>query len=925
MKKFSIFLLSITTCYLLSVVKTFAYVNIINDWSGNTINKIQEHFGDGALVVVAADPKSDALVNVINSSSFNWVIRGHSHWLPIGDKMLNNPQEAANIWANFLKKINKTVYFEPWNEPARLDTECGNLSLQECGSRVKKYINTLASVLPSNAILTSPAWDPYHPNTPTMVGLLENIPYSVISMHIYSPGMARNYRNKLGELGVRGAGSLPVVLTETGALENGESGPPTYQENDLCNMYCAGADGQTVVDFWQSQNIIGWAIFSFAPGDYSGSWNLWDADCVIDALKGDCHCDTCKSGGKPSLRSLVEGALNRSTREASWDEAKVNRNWFPGNSTPNNEPSLLQRLFSFIPGLGNLFRLPWSLDWVPSDKDNTYPGEDPNINYALYKRAIEFNNGMAEFCVPSSNIITHQFKFFPTHHSSELSIELINQLSIHHHVFAGLKVFQEIIDWYTGSAYGGNMPYVDVFKEGGWEELAKRRSQRLTGFASKYISGPKYRELGTDWITNDLLWAAVSDDPRSPQQRNETALFDRPLFWICEGKGMLLEKDFTEKMDDGRIDRVNVDGCTSNPIPVRPSLLYCCNEQHFIENDLNYEAMCAHTPQWACLIPKTMDAALYGFYTWAQMTIDGGISHSDLPVYLESCYPTKESKCKREEGNEVFSSYFGQLSPQQRYRVLPVKVNDEPIRNSFITDVDDQCQICQVAKLFIPNALGAVEACSRMAGMSLPAELHTSLSETDRSRFYFPCDLGKGVKANGPTTNKANEDYDNPTGLAREARNLLFPDSFKVDNCSVNYNDEDVPNRCTAEARVTSRDTLYVTNYNKVLQCTNYLFGLQIGEIADQLVYEIEEANGKKVNAKNLPIEAKFNGTGGGSSLESIDEEKHWLEKPDAISGHTDIQRDEGRKLYAPGGSLELTKKLWSLYNTPAEWQGSPL
>ena len=81
MKKFLLSIFLLTTSYFLLATVTHSQVNIINDWSGSTINNIRANFGDDAFVVVAADPNSDVLVDVINANNFNWVIRGHSHWL----------------------------------------------------------------------------------------------------------------------------------------------------------------------------------------------------------------------------------------------------------------------------------------------------------------------------------------------------------------------------------------------------------------------------------------------------------------------------------------------------------------------------------------------------------------------------------------------------------------------------------------------------------------------------------------------------------------------------------------------------------------------------------------------------------------------------------------------------------------------------
>jgi len=892
----------------------WAAVNIINDWSGKTIENIHENFGDDAFVVVAADPSSDLLVDVINNNSFTWVIRGHSHWLPVGNQMLNNPQEAVNQWVSFLSKINKQVYFEPWNEPARRDVECGGLSLNECAERVRNYIRTLASALPANVTLTSPAWDPYHPEGPAMVQAIGNIPYSVISMHIYSPGMARNYRARLREMGVRGADSMEVILTETGALENGETGSPTYEEDKLCNMYCYQEGGKTTIDFWREQRVK-YALFSLAPGGYSGSWNLWASKCVIDALKGNCHCETCKRGARKTLQAIMHQSFNRSVKKPS-NRGPVSRNWFPGASTPNNVKSFVAWLFGFLSqisgGIVDFFKLPESLSWVPSDQEDAYPAEDPNVSYSIETGKIEFPQGMAEFCVPKSRV-KHKIYFFPIGRSNKFTVNLLNKLSTHHYVFSGLKAFTRMTNWFTGFAYDEDLPFLDLMKDDDARKMMTRMSQLYSGFMSNYLPGEKYEEVGNEWAADYLLSAPEN----KPQKSGKIALFDKPLFWICEGKGVLTEKDFTKKMKDGRIDRTQAKGCTSTPIPVKVSLLFCCNPQYFADRGLNYDVDCAHVPKdWACDMVKGLEGLVYGAYGWSKMVVDRLVSYADLPIYFESCYPTSEC--------HSYSHFFGGMTPEQRLDVSPVETSRTPggPSNTFFVHDGNNCWACQVTKLYIPRLLGALDACARMARMALPGEIYKDLKNEHQGekRYYFPCN-NSGVKADGQTVGQANENYEGPTTPREESRWLNFISSNKVKNCKEEYDDEGIPLRCSAEITIESRDRIYVPYYNLVRQCMDFLFGVYDGNTKEEIQTALQEKN-NGLDPRDTAMEASWGDIGGVSGgLDKMGRIEHWLKDALGIKGTSNLSREEGKPVYGPAGAMDPLQKIYWLQHTPGEFQ----
>lgn len=946
MKKFLTFFLSVfIVCYFLFIPVARAQVNVIENWDDETLSKISENFGPNAWVVVVGNPEDQNFVDVINNYSFKWVIRGYAHWLSIGKEMFDNPESAAQKWNQFFGKLNKKVYFQPWNEPTSINPECYGEPLESCAPKIVDFINALDT---SKIILTTPSFDPHNQeNTVTeLIRLMKETiekkqldfneffsKFEAITINVYDPNLAKNYSQLLNNLqeplsDLLNSGlldqktlshllNLPIIFTETGLL--------SYNAQDICqNMYCAG-----VVEQWQADpQVIGWAIFS----NYQ-NWNLWDHPCVIEALKGDCHCQDCQtSGGGKALKAIIQEIYSRSPKPASWHEAKVSRNWFPGPSTPNNNPSFLQRLFQ---SLAKLFRLPRSLDWVPSDKEDRYPGEDPEINYTLTTKKIKFNGTVAEFCIPP-NTITHRLKFFPFSRPSVFSQEIMNITSIHHWVFRGLDVFREMIKWYTGFTYDPDKPFIDVFSPSGPKQLLRRGITNLNaGFASKAIPGEMYDQLVNRWMSELLLAAATPEKDRSPQQRGLIALFDRPLLWFCEGKGILTESDFTRKMKDGRIDRTYAEGCTASPIPIKPSLLFCCNPDFFENNpiaqqyELEYERVCAHAvgsdgpTHWSCNAVKSMEGILFSFYYWAKLLVDGLVSHADLPAYIENCYPISQERC--ENNPNVKSGFFIDLSPEERYQVFP-PANEEgrwrwPTPNSFTTRAEGKCWNCQLVKTYIPHLLGMIDACDKMTKMNLPEDLNQELTKSPSQKVSIPCNIGKVPGADGKeVTAKANEDYINPTSISsHDQRGTLFFSFHQVSTCPITYDENGMPHRCEEKLEVKSRTRLYLGHYDKIRNCLNSLYGLLGGETIEALEKEIRKQNGNKIDPKDLPVEAIANGIGVDSGLRNCDRTSQWQEDPNSFCDQSYGQSQN--KIYYPGGAIEITKGIIDAQFMPGELQ----
>ncbi len=998
MKKLAIFNLFAIFILFFFPSSSYAQANIISD---PTHADYAVSYDLNQTIVFAGDPDNpQQIIKVCNQTNV-CVIRGHAHWI-YGNEMLKNPESAAQKWSNALEKIaadtSGQVYFEPWNEPMRLDMECGNLDTTACADRIQRFINNLNT---HGITLTSPAIDPYHPNSAAMISALGNIPYSVISMHIYSPQMARNYRNVLSSLGVRGASSMKVILTETGALNGDgdnipdEGGTPTYREMILCNMYCYEINGQTTVDFWKSQGI-NYALFSLGPDGIP--WNLWEADCVIDALKGNCHCETCdedtespnakkiakemydRTGGrKPSLesetvrvgRNWPGGGTTMETHNNLWDilmwlikiifgEVKILFRIFPGQGLFESTAiiklieviEILAGLFPSIEFLGYISDNLGSQQLVPSDRGGRFPGEDYYVDKTIKENKLELPGTTAQICLPDRDI-DYTFLFFPDQHEEEFGVELLNLTSIHRQLTNSLQVYLKMRQWISGSAYSDYKEYIDMTTKEGERKMAFRgfTEQLQAGYMVRRLPGVEFVMEGENWANQrlrDLLATGDPKDEKSPLFDAEDiekgiGIADKPILRVCDGP--ITENDYTLILDDNRVNRKEIEGC-NEPREIKISEL-CCNREHIEYLGLDYNEVCKYHSGWICKDENPDEPEdswlLYGNkYSLGKFASDSGISEADLPIYLEQCFEVPQTECSEKES---YNGLFVDLNDQERARVFPPSTwNDTNPRNTFLTRHEGKCLSCQVVKLFLPQGLGALDACREMTATYLPDSMYQKVINEDYpQKKVFDCDVGELPNTDAPEGNKANEDFENFQNPWHERFHGFITQSKVINNFETNYTEESIPAGTGPEGepieqiqlvpefaevnvKVKSQMRLYIPHYEKLQLCTELMYGLLPKEYAEELEKELEEMNEHKLEAKDLLVRTKVNDAGTiysgldtiadtnkKLSIDDIQEKdkltyplnriRAWLDNPKKIWGRSNISQDED--IYLPGGGAD--------------------
>lgn len=943
---FLVFLfLLFTVHYSLFTVQCLAYVNIIGN-PADADNAVAHNLNQ--MIVFAGDPDNpQAIIDVCNKAQV-CVIRGHSHWTGTGQLMFGSPEEAAARWNTALKTIaagvSKTIYFEPWNEPTSVNPECNNQNLDKCITIINRFINALH--LPPGVILTTPSIDPHNQENSAakMIQLLGNLNrFGAISFHTYSPETAKDYIKFLKSLGLPNS---PVVITESGIVKNGRV---VYEDGPLCEeMYC----GAGVINFWKQHQsgeypIVGWSLFSSGPDQVS--WNLWEHQCVIDALKGNCHCESCVEE-KKDVASLIRSFFTRQTSSPHRSDAKSGIGLSAGPSTPNNGPTFLNNLLSLF-GIHGKF--PTSQGhYAPSDENGSYPGEDPYTSYYYAKKAIDLENQgtIAEICLPDRGAI-HKFQFFADQHPQELQEELLN-MTTNNDLVALSPALQFIRDWFTGSAFDDSEEYIDVERDGN-DKLTKRGiTDRKAGYYTKYLPGEKMGNIQHELIINQLYLAADPENLSSPQSKGGFPIFDKPMERTCSGGGILTEDKFKDTLSDGRINRTSAEGCTEIPIEVKTSTFACCNPNFFQSRPdlhLNYETACGVIPKdWMCkydqsgniLEPNIAGDLLYTSYPQFKRTADTLHSNADLPLYLEDCYEVSEIWAKTHM--EIFRGFFIDLSPQERYQVFPVASSDNPNpRNTFITKAEDVYWSCQLTKIYLPKTAGVLDTCVKMFSTYLPGELYQELTEGEPpARKTFPCETGTLPVANGPATNKGTEEMSSLGNILTEPRwsyfitkNIVETDDCPTGSSGQNYEEtvidpktgkevtitRDVPARCTKEAKVKSHARLYVPFYDKFILCAKGFKSLLAIETAETLDVELTKNNNNKLDPDNLLSKSAKTGRGWNAGLDSPgDVVDHWRDNPSSVRGETFINDGD---LILPGGSLEINGVLSGKQYFPGEWE----
>ncbi len=936
MKLFKKFLfLSIITfgLYAISPVPADGQVNIITnkehaDFAAN--QNLQQ------TIVYSADPQDpESIVEVCQKAEI-CVIRGHTNWTYDGNNAIAGQASAiAQKWADTLTQAanqlaGKTIYFEPWNEPMRRDLECNNLSIDECASRLAEYIHLLkAGINHPGVVITSPAIDMHHPETASFFnawgpGFANS--FNVYSIHIYAPDIAcpsgeRYFKNQLNNYGVD-VGGKQFIITESGALDQGNYGNPIYDQMPLCEFYCHQCDGGTIAGNWTNDGqILGYALFSFGPEGIS--WNLWAADCVKNALQNICACETCPGPTKKGTAKLIDDLWNRDGRQPSEEEALFGIGAYGGASSVNNDESFLQRLLN---SFQDFFKISQGT-YAPTHSEGEYPGDDPYRSYYQQNQIITLPGTVAEVCLEGRDI-KHNLKFFPDQHDPDQVVAgLLNLTGQNHRVAQSLQAYLNIHHWASGSVFSDQQEFINAADPEGMEELVRRGLNLQAGHQTKAIPGELQEEIINREMT-ETLGSAIG----IPQEKEDISVFDQPIVLMGQGGVLKEDEEHTRELPDGRkvLEPGNYE--------VKGSIFACCNPSHFDDLPYTYEQACSNVANdWICAggEPTVPGDIIYGPYARGKFLADYFTGGGDLATYYETCY--ESSKDADERPDQVFNDFFINMSPEQRYRAFPVTGEED---RYTVKKSEDEYWACQISKIYLPQGLSALNACGKMMENELPGEIFENITKTESDKMEFSCDMGNLPYTDGPPTNIDAARSDSVFGRLLE-RLLGFSSRREVDNCEVEYEtytetqividpetgeeteqqvEKQMANYCERDYEIKSKSTLIIPFYQKFEQCAKFLYGYLDGETTEQLHASIKEKTGREdTDPYNLFQIGQGNDSGvysGGA--ESEDQRQHYQTEP----GEFKVESYLGGDDFKFPGSVDIPQKAGEKRFYPGEYHG---
>ncbi len=933
-----IFLFPILIFIFLLILPNFAFaqVNIID-------NKNQAEFAANqnlSQVIVYAPQPSDVqgIIEVCQQAQV-CVIRGHTNWTNDGNTAIAGQAEIiAQKWADSLDQaagqLGKVIYFEPWNEPMRRDVECNNLTVDRCASRLAEYIQLLRNNITSSRVrITSPAIDMHHPETPAFFnawGSSFTNSFDVYSVHIYAPDIGcpsggRYFKNQLSNYGVD-VGSKRFIITESGALNEGNYGNPVYDDKPLCEFYCSDCNGQSLVESWINDNqILGYALFSSGPEGIS--WNLWAADCVKNALKNKCVCESCPELVKKGKAKLVDKFFERQGRKPSWTESLFGIGIFSGSSSVNNDNSFLQRLLTSFQEFFNISQG----TYAPTHSEGEYPGDDAYRDYYRKNRIITLPGTVAEVCLEGRDI-KHDLKFFPDYHDPDKVVaQLLNITGQNHRVAQSLQAYLDIHNWASGTVFSDQEEFLDTNNPQEKEKLVRRGLDLQAGQQTKAIPG----EMQTDLI-NQKMTEVYGASVNIPQKNEQITLFDQPLF-LMNKDGVIKEDDEnTQKLRDGRKILKPGDG----RYEVKGSIWACCNPSFFDDQPYTYEQACSDfANDWICVNgePAPSNDLLYGSsYTKGKYIADYFTGGGDLPTYYETCYEASDQWGKDQPSHRVFNNFFIDMSPSQRYQAFPVDSKED----SYAVKKGNKYWACQITKIYLPQASSALNACEAMIKNELPGQVSENLLSNKADKKEFPCDMGNLPYTDGPTTNIDAKRSSSLFGQLFE-QFLGFVTRREVDSCEVSYDtyteteiiidpetgeereqtvEKQVANYCERGYEIKAKSSLIIPFYQKFEQCAKFLYAYLDGETTNKLHAEIKEKVGKQdVDPYNLFEIARGNASGvysGGA--ESDNRREHYEKEPGQFKVQSYLGGDDFK---LPGGGMDFAQQAAKSQFYPGELQ----
>ncbi len=790
--------LLVTGYYLLFTISSFAAepgLNLINNPASLGLVPQRETFNWLLFTPGSPDELTDWTTPVDNI-----VIRIHSEWTPIGKLMLGMPsqqQQAANNWCGALNSIqNKRVFVQPFNELehdyARQSTT-GTLSLNTAIIRANVFIGYLRSCLSSTITITSPALEPQSADFPTTSAAFSN--FDVIS--------CMPYRLDTIDRCVQVAAGKPLIFTEIGVDKNGVK----YEDCQFTQSFC---DEGFIQKVQNTPNLIAYFLFTFAPGNFDGFWQLTNNQ-VVNALKNDCNNVTlkCDKTTDKTIDDIVQSVKNNSALSKT---PPLPARGISSGPTYFSDVNFFDRIKSLFGWLNIL---------LSRQGGQQFPFNFRNEQYVedVYTMSGQMDTDMVKLIQPTTEVLDRLATIIQGSTSTDFTINQANKIEN----YTSAEYKYAIEKYGPGEMFSVDADHLDFFTEEGQSASKKAFTTELkTGILPRITSG-KY--LTDTQVDKTLCQLAASADPGNPffQANPEKRLFDEVLGYLAPVK----DENFIYLLPVGGDrqvialpDRTRIEN-NGKPVPIMISTIFCINPNlaSFLTkcSGMGYGSIspnvCANSaPNW--LKQPALEGPIFRtFYPrlrYHSLILE---QNASAKAFVERCQEQPDTECV--DNQNTYSSDFGDLSVDNRTTILNIH------NGAFNKSKAALCYACKVDIFFLTNLTKANQAVTHVSKWATPYSLHDNLTQVPSSVKFSKNDIKQsGVNTPDHTTplgivnTESKYDYRTASYFADLIRSV-FSRVINYSACILSYTPDEqgnnVPNQaCLAEKKSKLETIVYM-------------------------------------------------------------------------------------------------------------------
>jgi len=841
----------------------------------------------------------------------NIVIRIHSEWTPIGQLMLGMPsqqQQAANNWCSALNQFqDKNIYVQPFNELEHdyaRQTPTGGIGLDTAIIRAKVFTDYLQACLAPGITITSPALEPQSVNFPTTAAAF--VPY-------YSVISCMPYRLDTIDSCIQAANGKPLIFTEIGVDRNG----PQYDDCIFIESFC---DEGFINKIQSIPNLLAYFLFTFAPGNYSGFWQLKLPD-VVRALKNQCTSNlSCKSNPNQTIQDIVNRVKN--SPEPGIVAPLPARGVNAGPNYYSKSQNIIVKFITWLNGL------------LSKEGGQLYPFNFKNEQYVEdpYPQSGQMAEFMTKIIQPTTEIYDKLATISQGSTSKSFAINHANKIES----YTSSEYKKSIAKFGPGFMLSTDSKHYDTYEENSKDEYFRDYYDLQSGISPRTVS---YQEVNDTAVDKILCQLAASSDPSNPAfvKNPSKRLYDEVLGYASPNK----ESDYVDLLPIGGgkqtialPDRTHTK-FGDDPVPIKISTIFCINQNmpSFQDKCASFgygfigSQVCASTPDWLinAAVTQGLEGAIFRTF-YPRLCYHSTIleENASSKAFIERCQEQPPEECDNTKHPQITitSSDFDGLSESLRTKIIDLN------NGNFFKSKASMCYACKVDMFFLTNLTKANQAATFISNKTTSYKYQQSYQPSSRVINYSSDDINKsGVSTTDKSTplgiDNKEQRYDYQSGGFFEGIRSFFTRIINYAICQITYKTDDegnyIPNNaCEAEKKSALTTIIYIPSkaFDFVNSTQNH--NNSIIPYASQKTIKETIKSATQNQSDNFITKLKIGYETGNqhSKLESVLE--MFLNKRDTSAIESFDQQTE-KVGFAPNTEVEST--ISSLYLMPYSWQ----